>query len=118
MDGKTRTFSQKMKISRRGSLADHGTASITLKKPTICFAYGSEELTISQSVVTDFRTDATHGYEVEIPLDEVVKIIDALARDGLSSSREKLVEGLVPATRSLLRLVRALSELPEEDRLD
>lgn len=69
-----------MKISRRGSSADHGTSAIELNAPTINWTASDKCLNIKQAHIRDFNTKSHHGYTIKISLTEVAAIISALAQ--------------------------------------
>lgn len=69
-----------MKISRRGSSADHGTFAIELNAPTINWTTNDNCLTIKQTHIRDFNTKSHHGYTIKISTTEIKTIISTLAQ--------------------------------------
>jgi hypothetical protein len=69
-----------MRISRRGSLADHGTYEIDLNSPVINWKMSDRCLTVKQAHIRDFNTKSHHEYTIKINMSEITKIIASLAQ--------------------------------------
>jgi len=96
-----------MKISRRGSSADHGSRSINLGKPTIKWNKKLEVVQIRQSRVGDFATDSAHDYTIDIALSEIRRIIEVIGDEPVNENPDTISEELSPCLRELIRLQKA-----------
>lgn len=92
-----------MKISRRGSAADHGESSIELKKPSFAWRKTDSCITVKQSNIKDFSTKSHHGYTLSLSLPEFVGLLDAISEAAIAdpASFEK---GLEPSLKALARI--------------
>lgn len=92
-----------MKITRRGSGADHGESSIELGEAKIAWRESDFCLTINQSHVKDFSTKSRHGYTVCVTVSEINTLIQTLSDVAIKdpASFEKALE---PSLKALIRI--------------
>ena len=96
-----------MKITRRGSSADHGPRSINLGNPTIKWNRKHGVVQILKSRIRDFATDSTHNYTIEISLSEIRKIIEVIGAEPVDEIPDTISEELSPCLREIIRLQKA-----------
>lgn len=96
-----------MKISRRGSSADHGSRSIRINKPTIKWNKKLGVVQFRQSRIGDFATDSTHDYTIEISLSEISKIIEIVGGELVNEVPDTISEEFSPCLRELIRIKKA-----------
>ena len=92
-----------MKISRRGTSADHGESSIELKTPSFAWRKSDSSITIKQSNVKDFSTKSHHGYTISLSLPEVICLLQSLA-EAAQAEPISFEKGLEPSLKALLRI--------------
>lgn len=99
-----------MRVSRRGTAADHGESSIELKTPSFAWRKADSSLTIKQSKVKDFSTKSHHGYTISLSLPELASLIQALSEAALAepSSFER---GLEPSLKALTQIQAVVAGL-------
>ena len=68
-----------MKITRVGARADNGPSSITLPKITAHLTKSGNEVSLQETDISDFVTKAHYNYDMRLSLDEVGRIIQAIA---------------------------------------
>jgi hypothetical protein len=92
-----------MKISRKGSTADHGLSSVELTTPSFAWTKSDACLTIKQSHIKDFSTKAHHSYTIRITISELNEIFKSLSNAALADPVlfEKHLE---PSLKALLQL--------------
>jgi hypothetical protein len=92
-----------MKISRRGSTADHGLSSVELPSPAFAWVKSDSCLTVKQSYVKDFSTKAHHSYTIRLTVPELNEILKSLAAAALAdpASFERSFE---PSLKALFQL--------------
>lgn len=97
-----------MKISRRGSNADHGPSSIELNPSAFSWDKLNAALTIRSRYVSDFSTNSKHDYTVTIGIDEINQIVHALSEAAISEPNyfEKTMESSI---KDMLRILIVLS---------
>jgi hypothetical protein len=99
-----------MKISRRGTSADHGESSIELKAPSFAWRKSDSSITIKQSNVKDFSTKSHHGYTISVGLPELVSLIQSLA-EAAHAEPATFEKGLEPSLKALLRIQAVVAGL-------
>lgn len=99
-----------MKISRRGTSADHGESSIELKTPSFAWRKSDSSITIKQSNVKDFSTKSHHGYTISLGLPELVSLIQSLA-EAAPVEPATFEKGLEPSLKALLRIQAVVAGL-------
>ena len=99
-----------MKISRRGTAADHGESSIELKTPSFAWRKSDSSITIKQSNVKDFSTKSHHGYTISLGLPELVSLIQSLA-EAAHAEPAAFEKGLEPSLKALLRIQAVVTGL-------
>ena len=72
-------------------------------------------LTIRQ--VDDVHFKGQYNYELNLSIEELLKILDCLPEQGMSKSGNSRAEKLAPATRSLLRLLIAAGGFPQIEQV-
>ncbi|MBU1931991.1 hypothetical protein KJ965_04820 [Patescibacteria group bacterium] len=92
-----------MKITRRGSAADHGESNIELGEPAFAWRKSDSCLTIKQSRVKDFSTKSRHSYTVCIKAPELNALIQALS-DAAISDPGSFEKALEPSLKALVRI--------------
>lgn len=92
-----------MKITRRGSTADHGESSIELAEPTFAWSKSNSCLTIKQSRVKDFSTKSQHSYTVRMTVPELNTLIRTLS-DAAINDPITFEEALEPSLKALVRI--------------
>jgi hypothetical protein len=93
-----------MKISRCGSGAYHGTVERELGKLNYGWDQQENALTICAHLVSDFNTNATHDYTIDVPLHDLARILQTLGESAVASSPDVIEDGMKPALRALIRL--------------
>ena len=72
-----------MKISRRGSLADHGASEVVLGTPeAVC---DGEVVHLRAKGARDFNTSANHDYDVSLSIEDIRNLVRALSKAALAS---------------------------------
>ena len=99
-----------MKITRRGSAADHGPREIGLSSPTFQWSSSKACLSIRQGRVKDFTTSAHHSYNVEISPEEINAILEALAKTALADPKA-IERHLASSLKSLVQLQSVVAGL-------
>ena len=92
-----------MKISRRGSAADHGESSIELDQPIFAWNKAGSCLTVRQSRVKDFSTRSRHSYTVHLTLVEINEVLRTLS-DAAISEPASFEKALEPSLKAILRI--------------
>jgi hypothetical protein len=92
-----------MKISRRGTAADHGESGIELKTPSFAWRKSDSHITIKQSNVKDFSTKSHHGYTISLGLPELVNLIQCVS-DAAFADPAAFEKNLEPSLKALTRL--------------
>lgn len=92
-----------MKITRRGSTADHGESSIEFRGPTFTWRKSDSCLTIKQSYVKDFSTKSRHSYSVDVTASELNTLILALS-DAAINDPDSFEKALEPSLKALVRI--------------
>lgn len=92
-----------MKISRRGTAADHGESSIELKAPSFAWRKTDSSITIKQSNVKDFSTKSHHGYTISLSFPELVSLIQSLSEAALAEPAS-FERGLEHSLKALMRI--------------
>jgi hypothetical protein len=100
-----------MKISRRGTFANHGTTSVELKKVNVSWDARGSNIVIKSSGIRDFSTDSNHNYTISIPLEDFAKIIKAVGLSGVASSATDLEAALETEIKALHRILAAATGL-------
>jgi len=100
-----------MKISRRGSSANHGTNSVELRKISVSWDANEDAIVIKSNNIRDFNTDSSHNYDITIPLCDIAKIISVIGHKGVSLSATGIESGLEDEIKALHRLIAAASGL-------
>lgn len=78
-----------MKISRRGARANHGVSSIELGPIELFWEEDNKKFVSSRSVAAkDFSSASIHKYSIEIGEDEVLSIIDVIAKAAMRAPSE------------------------------
>ncbi len=93
-----------MKISRRGSFADHGLSSVNIDEPTIIWNKSEKVVEFYLSEVNDFTTSSTYNYKYNINninkwgqvfiLDIFLNTYEALHTSGLSEGTHTFYFGV------------------------
>lgn len=100
-----------MDITRRGSSADHGRSSITLKDATFTWNKTSNAIEIKKSRVKDFSTESRHDYIVSLTIEEVEKMLRSIAN--MATTRpESMQDCPAEILRSLLQIQAAIIGTP------
>jgi hypothetical protein len=76
-----------MKISRRGSARNEGWNMIDLSKSLVEWDAETKCVTLTKRRVTDFTSRSKHHYKISIPLDELGKMLQEVAK-GFSAPSE------------------------------
>ncbi len=97
-----------MKITRRGTLADHGPATIELKEPKFEWRSGGSNLVIVKAGVGDFSGKARHDYHVQVSASEICALLECLAVAAATAPSE-IERALAPALKSTLQLTYIVS---------
>ncbi len=92
-----------MKISRRGTAADHGESSIELKTPSFAWRKSDSSITIKQSSVKDFSTKSHHGYTISLSLPELVNLIQSVSEAAFADPA-LFEKNLEPSLKALTRI--------------
>ena len=92
-----------MKIIRVGSAAYHGTSTIEFNPVSVRYSQESGVVFYGTSV-RDFSTKAHHDYHACISVQEVVKILGAVAAASAADA-PSFTEALGPAIKSLVQLL-------------
>ena len=92
-----------MKISRRGTSADHGESSIELKTPSFAWRKSDSSITIKQSNVRDFSTKSHHSYTVSISLPELNNLSQLLS-DAACADPGSFEKNLEHSLKALVRI--------------
>ena len=92
-----------MKISRRGTSADHGQSEVKFVSPKISWLKSDSCIAIEQSNIKDFSTKAHHSYKVRITVAELNAILKSLAAAAIAepSMFEKNFE---PSLKAIMQL--------------
>jgi hypothetical protein len=102
-----------MLLKRWGANRNSGwTALINKKEPAVSWSKKEQCIQLNIRRVNDPNGNGQYNYEIDLSTEEIAKIIDALAKDGITHSLESVSEKLAPSTRSLLRLLLAAGGLP------
>jgi hypothetical protein len=99
-----------MKISRSGASANWGESSIEFKSPQFAWSKVDACLTIKESNVKDFSTNAHHNYTVRLSLAEIQSLLETLS-DAAMSEPVTFEKGLEPSIKSLVRLKAVVAGL-------
>lgn len=102
-----------MKIRRVGSRRHDGYTSIELGSSSYEWDSSRKVISFEDYNVNDFTSKSKHDYTVEFELSEVAEILDTIASDVISTSREHLIKELSPATVKILRILAVLAIAPE-----
>ncbi len=94
-----------MKITRRGSYADHGTKSIELKEPRLSWDAKDGCIKIKQDSIGDFSTGSRHDYDVSISLSELADILNVVGEKPVNDTPEIISSSLSKSLKPLLRIV-------------
>ena len=99
-----------MKISRRGTFANHGQSKVEFVSPKISWLKSDSCIAIEQSRVKDFSTDAHHSYKVLITVAELNKTLESLAAAAIAdpSTFEKSFEPTLKAIMQLQSVVAGI----------
>lgn len=102
-----------MLLKRWGANRNSGWIGLINKKdPTVSWNKNEQCIQLTIKRVVDPHGNGQYNYEIDLSPEEIAKIIDALAKDGLTHSLTSLSEKLAPSTRSLLRLLLAAGGFP------
>lgn len=99
-----------MKISRRGTAADHGESSIELNAPSFAWRKSDSSITIKQSNVKDFSTKSHHGYTISLGLPELVSLIQSLG-EAAYAEPATFEKGFEHSLKALLRIQAVVAGL-------
>jgi hypothetical protein len=99
-----------MKISRRGTAADHGESSIELKTPTFSWRKYDSSFTIKQSNVRDFSTKSHHGYTISLSLPELTSFLQAVS-DAACADPTLFEKNLESSLKALTRIQAVVAGL-------
>jgi hypothetical protein len=102
-----------MKITRRGSSADHGESSIELNAPTITWSSASTCIWIKQNRVRDFSTDSRHNYTLRLSLYDIGSLIQAIS-DAAIANPELFEKELEKSIKPVVRLQSVLAGLSRQ----
>lgn len=94
-----------MKITRRGSSADHGSSSVELKEPKISWDSENTCIKCCQNSIGDFSTYAKHDYTVSISLSEIKSILSVIGEKPVNDLPEIISSAFTPILRPLLRIL-------------
>lgn len=104
-----------MKLTRSGARRNHGRTEVInkeVKNPQ--FDTKSSKIKIRATDCLDPINGSTYDYELDLSLEEVGKMIDALDKIPLAERRAVAV-ALSSRTRSLIRLAHVSAGVPVED---
>lgn len=96
-----------MKISRRGSSANHGSRSIALSDPVIRWNKKLGVVQFRQSRIGDFATDATHDYTIDIALSEIREMIKVIGGQPVNEFPDTISDEFSSCLRELIRIQKA-----------
>ncbi len=96
-----------MKISRKGSSADHGTKYIELNDARITWNNEHHILQFRKQRIKDFVSDATHDYTVDISLSEIRTMLKVIGDKPVSEVPDILSNELSPCLREIIRIQQA-----------
>lgn len=97
-----------MKITRRGARADNGPSSIELKSLKISVSDGN--IVLRDQDVSDFVTKAHYNYTMNLSMDELGSIIDALA-SAAGEDKKRVADYLgAKKLKELLQIVKMAIE--------
>jgi hypothetical protein len=108
-----------MRISRYGSSANHGTSEIELPRLSVSYNVSEPGLSLRHSYVSDFATNATHNYTLEVTLEEFGRMLGEVGGALKGESRGVIVTALQPYLRELVDLSAACvaeTKLPSKPR--
>ncbi|MCO7552349.1 hypothetical protein [Metapseudomonas otitidis] len=102
-----------MLLKRWGANRNSGwTGLINKKEPSVSWSKKDQCIQLIVRKVNDPHGNGQYNYEIDLSPEEISKILDALAKDGLTHSLTYISEKLAPSTRSLLRLLLASGGIP------
>jgi hypothetical protein len=99
-----------MLIDRRVAEFDNETETLKLEPAAIYWREGV--IHVSRDHVPGFGTQRIFDYDVSISLEEVGRILDALAHATRQGEGDHIAETFKPTLRSLLQLTKAVAEAP------
>lgn len=106
---------ESMKISRVGSLANHGRSQINLKDPKVSWNKTENSIDLRSTYVSDFSTESKHDYTVQIDLELIASMIRLLGDKLPNEIPEILSTKLSPVLREIIRLQKTCIGSIEED---
>ena len=96
-----------MNISRHGASAYYGHSSITLNEPSFFWNESHKVIEIKKSRVKDFNTESRHNYTIALSLEEIAKVLQAVA--GAANKSPDLLYAMNPQVlKSLLQIQAAI----------
>ena len=97
-----------MKISRRGTSANHGESSIELGDPMFAWSSSDSCLDILQAGIRDFSTRSRHSYTISLTVTEINAILKTLS-DAAVKDPDKFEKNLGISLKAILRIQAVLS---------
>ncbi len=91
-----------MKITRRGSSANHGDSEIELENYEI--KYGNSTIHLQKSRIKDFNTDSTHDYTISLSMEELSNLIKFLGDKIPNKDPESISSAFSPCLREIIRI--------------
>jgi hypothetical protein len=98
-----------MRVSRRGTDANHGTSVINLNKVSASWNSSPKGLVLNSRRVRDFNTKATHDYTIAVPLNELALLLQAMGGTACKESASEVEAELAGALKDMVRLVATAS---------
>ncbi|MCP5016972.1 MAG: hypothetical protein GY938_17145 [Ketobacter sp.] len=92
-----------MKITRVGARADNGPSSITLPKIAAHLTSSGNEVSLTETDISDFVTKAHYNYDMRLSFAEIGKIIEAVVSRPESNS-QKIASEIGPYLRHIIKL--------------
>jgi hypothetical protein len=103
-----------MLLKRVGANRNSGwTELIKRSDVSVSWARHQQNIRLSIRCVSDVHLNGQYNYELDLNLEELVKILECLSELDLYEAGDNIAEKLAPATRSLLRLLIAAGGFPQ-----
>jgi hypothetical protein len=93
-----------MKITRRGSGADHGPSSIEIDKPKFSWNEKEKVVEIRQTGIRDFTSGSTHNYVFQISLNEIKELVKIVGDKPANNCAEEISEIFSVCLREVIRI--------------